>query len=157
MSTTGLDVFDKTLQSTNLWLDEIMADIGPDRRAAWKILSTVLHKLRDRLGPDLAAHLAAQLPLLVRGAYYDLYEPSKQPTDVDSADDFVADVARWLSDARPVDPEAAVAAVFRVLDRHLSTGLVEKVRKALPKSVRSLLPSPVSETSVRPGEPATGG
>ena len=34
MSTTGLDVFDTTLQTTNLWLKEIAEDIGPDRRRA---------------------------------------------------------------------------------------------------------------------------
>ena len=49
MSATGFDVFDKTLQTTNIWLDEISATIGPDRQLAWKILSVVLHKLRDRL------------------------------------------------------------------------------------------------------------
>ena len=31
MSATSLDVFDKTLQTTNIWLDEIMAKLGPDR------------------------------------------------------------------------------------------------------------------------------
>jgi hypothetical protein len=35
MSATGLDVFDKTLQTTNIWLDEIMAKLGPDRQVAW--------------------------------------------------------------------------------------------------------------------------
>jgi uncharacterized protein (DUF2267 family) len=67
MSATGLDVFDKTLQTTNIWLDEIVAAIGPDRRVAWKVLSTVLHKLRDRMPLELSAHLSAELPLLVRG------------------------------------------------------------------------------------------
>ena len=32
MSATGLDVFAKTLQTTNIWLDEIMATIGPNRQ-----------------------------------------------------------------------------------------------------------------------------
>src|SRR5690606_21047007 len=48
MSANGLDVFDKTLQTTHIWLDEVMAAIGPNRKVAWKVLSTVLHKLRDR-------------------------------------------------------------------------------------------------------------
>jgi hypothetical protein len=33
MSATGLDTFDKTLQTTNIWLDEIGATIGLDRAA----------------------------------------------------------------------------------------------------------------------------
>ena len=75
MSATGLDVFDKTLQSTNIWLDEIMEKLGPDRQVAWHVLSAVLHALRDRLQIGLAVHLGAQLPLLVRGLYYDQWHP----------------------------------------------------------------------------------
>jgi uncharacterized protein (DUF2267 family) len=59
MSATGLDVFDKTLQTTNVWLDEITATLGPDRQLAWKVLSVVLHKLRDRMPVELSAHLSA--------------------------------------------------------------------------------------------------
>lgn len=80
MAATGLEVFDKTLQTTNIWLDDIMAEIGPDRQLAWKVLSTVLHKLRDRMPVEAAAHLGAQLPLLVRGAYYDQYIPARRTT-----------------------------------------------------------------------------
>ena len=67
MSATGLDVFDKTLQTTHIWLDELMAEIGPDRQVAWHVLGTVLRAVRDRIPLELAVHLGAQLPLLVRG------------------------------------------------------------------------------------------
>ena len=47
MSATGLDVFDKTIRTTtNVWLNEIMGEIGPDRRLAWHVLGAVLHALR---------------------------------------------------------------------------------------------------------------
>ncbi|MBI1366559.1 MAG: DUF2267 domain-containing protein [Alphaproteobacteria bacterium] len=78
MSVIGLEVFDKTLQTTNEWLGEINAAIGPDRRLACKTLSSVLHCLRDRLPIELSAHRGAQLPRLVRGAYPDHYQPDKQ-------------------------------------------------------------------------------
>lgn len=138
MSATGLDVFDKTIQTTNIWLDEIMDRLGPDRQLAWKVLSTVLHKLRDRLPTDLSAHLAAQLPLLVRGVYYDQYEPSVQPARPATAEDFVHEVNGWLVDARPVDARDAVAAVFAVLTHHLAPGIIEKARNALPADIRDL-------------------
>ena len=79
MSANGLDVFDKTLQTTHIWLDDIMKVLGPDRQVAWHVLGSVLRAIRDRLPPDLAAHLGAQLPLLIRGAYYDRYRPSATP------------------------------------------------------------------------------
>jgi len=155
MSANGLDVFDKTLETTHIWLNEIMADLGPDRQVAWKVLSVVLHKLRDRLPVGLAAHLGAQLPLLVRGVYYDQFEPAKLPTECDSQEEFVAEVAEWLTDTRPVDPDQAVRSVFAVLSRHISQGQVDKVREALPKSLRqSWVDSEKQRQQVSESEPA---
>jgi len=145
MSANGLPVFDKTIQTTNIWLDQIMERIGPDRQVAWKVLSTVLHKLRDRLPVDAAAHLGAQLPLLVRGAFYDQFEPAKQPTDCRTREEFVAEVAEWLADTRPVDPEEAIAAVFEVLSRNIDSGQVAKTR--------GVLPEPISRLWAAAGEP----
>lgn len=131
MSATGLDVFDKTLNTTNIWLDEITNIIGPDRRVAWKVLSVVLHKLRDRLPVELAAHLGAELPLLVRGIYYDQFEPERQPEEWDR-DAFISEVSEWLSDTRRIDPEDAVRAVFTVLSAHVPHGQIAKVQAVLP-------------------------
>jgi uncharacterized protein (DUF2267 family) len=136
MSATGLDVFDKTIQTTNTWLDEINAVLGPDRQVAWKVLSVVLHKLRDRIPVELSAHLSAELPLLVRGVYYDQYQPAKQPTDWD-LEQFIHEVAKWLSDTRPIDPRDAVRTVFSVLSRHIPRGQIETVQGALPADLRS--------------------
>ncbi len=97
MSATGLNVFDRTLQITNTWLDEIMETLGPDRQVAWHALGAVLRTLRDDLTLGLAAHLGAQLPLLVRGLYYDQWQPNKEPLKLRSANDFVTHVASVTS------------------------------------------------------------
>jgi uncharacterized protein (DUF2267 family) len=148
MSATGLEVFDKTVQTTNIWLNEIMDELGHDRQIAWKALSTVLHKLRDRLPLEVAAHLGSQLPILVRGVYYDQFAPGRLPSDCDTPEQFCDEVAEWMSDVRPVDPEAAVHAVFGVLSRHISEGQIDKVRNALPKRLRRVweaAPEPMPE------------
>ena len=152
MSANGLEVFDRTLETTHIWLNEICRDLGPDKQVAWKVLSTVLHKLRDRLTLNLAAHLGAQLPLLVRGVYYDQFEPGKMPSEHRNRDDFVAEVAEWLSDTRPVDPEEAIRSVFRVLSRHISEGQINKVRDALPKGLRHMWES-AEDPTIRAEEP----
>ena len=138
MSQTSLDVFDKTIQTTNIWLNEISSVIGPDRHLAWKVLSTVLHKLRDRLPVELSAHLGSQMPLLIRGAYYDQYKPAAQPGLCRTQEEFTAEVAEWLSDVRPVDPNLAIAAVLCLLDRHVDPGQINKVKGALPKQLRQM-------------------
>jgi uncharacterized protein (DUF2267 family) len=138
MSATGLEVFDKTVQTTNIWLDEVMADVGPDRQVAWHVLGTVLRALRDRVPPDLAANLGAQLPLLVRGAYYDGFKPGAAPSRIRDQDEFLGHVGEGLSDTRPVNVRDAVAAVFTVLSAHLPRGQCEKVRDALPQPLKAL-------------------
>lgn len=148
MSVNGLDVFDRTLHTTNAWLKEISEELDVDRHAAWKILSTVLHKLRDRLPVDLSAHLGSQLPLLIRGVYYDQYQPAKQPTRCSSLDEFVEEVGEWLTDAKSVEPRRAIEAVCHVLSRHLAPGQVDKVRANLPKAIRALWTAP-AETPPR--------
>ncbi len=137
MSATGLEVFDRTLQTTNIWLGEIMREVGTDRQAAWKVLSVVLHRLRDRLPVELSTHLGAQLPLLVRGLYYDQHHPARQPGDGRTLAAFIEDVAGGFADSRPVDPKLAVQAVFHVLSRHVPHGQIAKVRGALPSSLRT--------------------
>jgi len=158
MSANGVDAFDKTIQTTHIWLNEIMAELGPDRQVAWKVLSTVLHKLRDRLHLGLAAHLGSQLPLLVRGAYYDQFEPGRLPAECDTREQFVAEVQEWLSDTRPIDPDAACRAVFGVLARHVSPGQVDKVCNALPKQLRSWFEAVAAEAiTAQAREASTGG
>jgi uncharacterized protein (DUF2267 family) len=78
MSATGLDVFDKTVQTTNTWLKEISEQIGPDRQRCYQALRAVLFSLRDRLNAGEAAHLAAQLPMLVLSIYYEGYRARRQ-------------------------------------------------------------------------------
>jgi uncharacterized protein (DUF2267 family) len=142
MAATGIDVFDRTLEVTNGWLNEIMEDHGPDRQTAWHILSAVLRTLRNRLPTDLSAKLGAQLPLLVRGTYYDQFEPSRQPSGDRSLDEFLAHIEAAFEFSRPVDAEDAVRSVFKVLSHHLDPGQVRKVRDALPEEVRRLWADP---------------
>ena len=60
------------------------------------------------------------------------------PSECRSREEFVAEVAEWLSDARPVDPEDAIRSVFKVLSRHVSRGQIDHVKQALPKPVRQM-------------------
>jgi uncharacterized protein (DUF2267 family) len=155
MATTGLEVFDKTLHTTNRWLDEISAEIGPDRHLAWHVLGSVLRSIRDEMQVEQSAHFAAQLPLIIRGAYYDQYRPAAQPAEHRTQDDFIARIRRDLDGARPIRPEQAIAAVMRTLNRHVTEGQVKKVRDALPKGVRSMWPEP--EHKAEHAESSEGG
>jgi uncharacterized protein (DUF2267 family) len=138
MSANGLEVFDTTVNHTNIWLHELTTDLGCDRKTAWHVLGSVLRALRDRLPTVEAAHLGAQLPLLVRGAYYDHYRPELQPVRARKAEEFLALVADGLRGQRPIDLSDATTAVFDLLDHRLPSGTCHKVRMALPEGIRRL-------------------
>lgn len=136
MSNTGLEVFDRTLQTTHIWLDEIIADLGPSRPLAWHVLNAVLRSIRDRLPTELVAHFGAQLPLLVRGGYYDQWSPGRTVERSRDYASFLAQIDDSLSNSRPVNSADAAMMVFRVLSRHLTPGQIHKVQGALPEPIR---------------------
>jgi uncharacterized protein (DUF2267 family) len=140
MSTTGLEVFDDTVHKTNVWLKEIMEALGCDRHRAYQALRGVLHCLRDRLIVEEAAQLADQLPMLVRGIYYESWRPAATPRKVRSREEFLEQLASHLPGPQPLDPETTALAVFQVLNRHVTPGEIEDVVSELPKEIRTLWP-----------------
>jgi uncharacterized protein (DUF2267 family) len=140
MSATGLEVFDKTLQTTNIWLNEIGEALGPDRQGSYQALRAVLQTLRDRLSVESAAHVSAQLPMLVRGIFYDGYHPAGTPEVVRSEGEFLERIATRLDGLRPVDAGDAARAVFAVLSRHLPEGTIRHMVDTLPGDLRQLFP-----------------
>lgn len=138
MSATGMEVFDKTLQTTHIWLNELGEEIGPDHQLAWHTLGAVLRGVRDQLPVDLAAHLGSQLPLLVRGTYYDRFRPSELPNRQRSLDGFLQTIERELEMSRPVNVRNSASAVFQILSRHVNRGQIDKVRQSLPDDIRAI-------------------
>jgi uncharacterized protein (DUF2267 family) len=147
---SGLDSIDKTVQTTNVWINDVVEEIGPDRQLAWRVLGAVLRNLRDRMPATLASHLGAQLPTLIRGIYYDQYQPEREPETTRSLDVFLDAIADELADMRPVDTAQATRAVFHVLSRHVDRGQAAKIRESLPREIRVLWPdSFLSEAPAR--------
>jgi uncharacterized protein (DUF2267 family) len=152
MSVTGLEVFDATVHKTNAWLKRLMAILDTqDRHLAYLAMRATLHALRDRLTVEEAAELAAQLPMLVRGFYYEGWDPTGKPVRQRHADEFLARIWRELPPGAPIDPEPAARAVFRLLAERVAEGEVEDVRHILPAEIRELW------GERRPGEAAVGG
>jgi uncharacterized protein (DUF2267 family) len=86
MSESGVAALDHTIQETNIWLKELAERLHlQDRHHAYAALRAVLHALRDRLTPETAVHLGAQLPMLVRGLYYEGWHMGGKPTGDRSA------------------------------------------------------------------------
>lgn len=143
MSTSHVAVFDTTLDKTHRWLRELVLQCGlRNHSQAYSVLREILHALRDHLIADEAVNLGAQLPMLIRGFYYEGWKPSSTPIEQRTKQAFLDDIKQALSPIESVDPEAAVRAVFDLLNQHVSHGEIEDVRQMLPKEIRDLWPAP---------------
>lgn len=144
MSTAGLESLDHTVQLTHVWINDLDESLGWDHGPrAYRLLKAVLHALRDWLQVNEAADLAAQLPQLLRGAYYEQWRPAETPTGKRSKAEFLARIDASFK-ADPLDDTArAVIAVFRLLSDKISAGEIEDVRRALPADLRKMWPEPL--------------
>lgn len=145
MPSTGVTAFAETVAKTNKWLDHLEQSLGwSDRHKVYMALRGVLHALRDRLSPEETAELAAQLPMLVRGFYYEGWQPAGKPLKYRHKVEFLRRVARetpWLEDEATI--EGAVTAVLRLLSSELGAeGETAQVRRLLPAELRELWPQP---------------
>lgn len=136
MTSTGLDVFDTTLQKTNVWLKWLMQELhSGDREFAYLALRSGLHALRDRMQAEAAIHLGAQLPMLVRGIFYEGWDPQPQPTREHQWAEFVEHVRKTLPPQAKPRAEHCAIGTFRLLASHLDPGEARKIEATLPKAI----------------------
>ena len=127
------------------WLDQVAARFNGERNDAYCALRAVLTTLRDALPVESAVALAIRIPLLIRGVFFDGYEPARPPIRLNDVDAFVGEVERRLqakvssrlTDMTAIDAEVAVDAVIAVLAGHLDPATAATIRKSLPASVQS--------------------
>jgi len=142
MTTTGLAVFDRTVHETNTWLHEFMGELGmKSREDAYAALKATLHALRDRIGPENAVHLAAQFPILLRGVFYEGWQPSKTPTYERHLSEFLEHLADRLPARLVHEPGLVARATFNVMWRRIDAGEVAKLIDMLPLELRELFAS----------------
>ncbi|HEY6948740.1 MAG TPA: DUF2267 domain-containing protein [Gemmatimonadales bacterium] len=104
-------------------------------------MRAVLHAVRDRLPSDEAVELAAQMPLLLKGVYFDGWDPGAPPARARSRHAFLTLVRRHLGGrAREADTEQIIRAVFKLLATHVPRGEIHDVRGALPAELADLWP-----------------
>jgi uncharacterized protein (DUF2267 family) len=138
MSRTGVDSLDRSIDTTNQWLNDVASGFDTtDRRMAYRVTRSWLHTLRDRLPVPIAAHLAAQLPELLRGVFYEGWNPSRVPIKY-GKDEYLA---RFAQNAQIHKTEAKITGqlVTEAMRKHLSPGIVSEALGVLPADIRELL------------------
>lgn len=137
---TSIGAINHTVQKTHQWLQELK-ELGNfyDEEQAYSALRAVLHALRDRLLPEEATHLGAQLPMLVRGFYYEGWKLSQTPNKERTQEKFIQNIQAHLRNANAsIDAKSAAKAVFTFLEKHISSGEIAHIKAELPKPIKVL-------------------
>lgn len=139
---TGLAVFDKTIQESNVWLKAIEAGLRPcDRRDAYDAFRAVTHTLRDHLETQAVLGVSAQLPMLLRGVFLEGWRPDHAKSGARNLGTFAAAVEKQLPGGFPRQAPEAVDAVLEVLADRLDPGETRKIINQLPAALRDLWPT----------------
>lgn len=147
MTISNVSALNHAVHQAQEWVKALCAQ-GPfeTEDQAYSALRAVLQELRDHLTVEEAADFAAQLPMLLRGVYYEGWRPSAVPRSERSAQAFFdAVAARMRGAAERVAPQACVPAVLGFLQRQMDPGELRQVQAQLPKQLRELWPSARSE------------
>ena len=137
---TTISGFTHAANQAQQWVNELGDDLGWTERRAYRLLRAVLHALRDWLTEEEMADLSAQLPELIRGVYFEGWKPRKAPVDHRSKEEFVDRIQNDMANDPLGEPDLAIAAVFRLLDRHVDQGEIEQARHSMKKALRQLWP-----------------
>lgn len=145
MTMTGLDVFDTTVQNTIPWVNELSNNLGWDNKhKVFQGLRATLHALRDRLTIEEAAHLGAQLPILLAGFYYENWRPGATPVKDRTKEVFLQHIRDYFRTSDPdIDAETVVRAVFKLLAQRVTRGEIADVINMMPPALRELWPEEV--------------
>ncbi len=145
MTSTGLQNLDQQIHKFNIWLKSLDEKLHwQERRKSHKALTVVLHAVREHLTVNQSAHFSAQLPLIVRGIYYDGWVPSRVPIKERNLDDFYRHISENFDQgpSGKLDPRRLAVAVFELINEHVTAGEVGDVRNELPRAIRNLWPDP---------------
>jgi uncharacterized protein (DUF2267 family) len=138
--TTDPKVLESSVVKAREWIDDVGAELGTDDgREAFRALRAVLHAVRDRIGVNETAQLAAQLPELIRGVFYENWVPSRVPETYRDREEFLRRITREAHLGGQTESSYVAVAVVRVLARHVSEGEMEDVMAGLPAELRDLL------------------
>lgn len=142
--TTGVRNLDNSIDLTNVWFRDILSQLKwQSKESAYQALRGTLHALRDRLPAEEAVELASQLPLLVKGMYYDGWTLRDKPEKF-KKEEFARRVHAQFEFDDNVNPAEVIRAVLRVMYRHMGEGELRDVRSNMPKDIQEWFPEEVA-------------
>ena len=107
----------------------------------YHLLRAVLQSLRDQMSVHEAAHFSAQLPLILRGAFFEGWNPHVQQLKGVTKEDFLQIVKGRLSHAGlpKFELEEGVLTTLNVIKNHISSGEMNDLVSVVEPSLKTFI------------------
>lgn len=139
MSGTKVNSLNRSIQSTNMWLNDIQMELKwPDMERVYAATKAMLHTLRDCMIVEEVFHLSAQFPLLLKGVFFDGYDPTGKPLDVDNRNKFFAIIQDRFDKTSGLDGEVITRATLKVLYKRVGVGEMNDVMANMSDDIQGL-------------------
>jgi len=148
-TTTGVRNLDNSIDLTNVWLRDILSQLKwQSKESAYQALRGTLHAIRDRLPVEEAVDLASQLPLMIKGVYYDGWTLRDKPEKF-KKEEFARRVHAQFEFDDNVNPAEVIRAVLRVMYRHMGEGEIRDVKFNMPKEIQEWFPEEIAPKGLK--------
>ena len=138
----NVTVFARTTHKSQLWINEMQKELKwLNGDSLYHLLRAVLQSLRDQMSVHEAAHFSAQLPLILRGAFYEGWNPHTEQLRGVTKDDFIAAVKGRLGQAGmpKFELEDGVLTALNVIKNHISAGEMEDLVSQVEPSLKTFI------------------
>ena len=138
--------FNQFASEANAFLKEYTEglSLGDDREKAGRILSSILHGLREVISTEESLQLIAQFPMFLKAVYVNGWSSHKKQK-VKSMTDFI-DLVREFDGVTSINDfrsdevaENYINTTFILLRKYISLGELEDIRTELPKDLKSMV------------------
>jgi uncharacterized protein (DUF2267 family) len=120
-------------------------NLANDTDRAGRILSSILHALRDIISVEESLQLISQFPMFLKAVYVNGWTTRKKQDKIKTFDDFI-ELVRYHSGKtalydfeNEVVAENHIKSTFMVLRQYISLGELEDIRTVLPKELKFMI------------------
>jgi uncharacterized protein (DUF2267 family) len=121
-------------------------NMADNRDKAGRILSSILHALRDIISPAESLQFIAQLPMFLKAIYVNGWRLRKDKPKIKKMAEFI-DLVRKYDGAAAINDfeysdevaERYIDTTFIYLRKYVSLGEMEDIRDGLPKDLKSMI------------------
>ncbi len=137
----ALSEFQLHLEESAVWVEALRSRLGWESVAkSHSALCAVLQVLRDHLPLEEAIQLGVQLPVLLRGEYFEGFHPRRDPLPLSDRGDFFMLVHEAIHRDPAIEPEMLARTVLSLVADRLPAAQRAQIEAASPAPLHGLWP-----------------